>query len=780
MKLRFFASILLIGLFTSAQAQLTQTVRGTIVDYDAKTPIVGAKIIIVGTDPLQGAITDADGNFKIEKVAVGRVTIQIKAMGYQEVYLPGTLVESGKELVLNLEMTEDIKSLNTVTVSSSDQDNSESINKMATVSGQTFTVDETQRYAGAINDPARMVSAFAGVTGDAEGDNDIVVRGNSPKGILWRLEGIDIPNPNHFANEGGTGGPVNALNASMLANSDFFSGAFAPEYGNAYSGVFDVRFRQGNNETREYAFSLGLMGTEFTLEGPFKSGYAGSYLFNYRYSTIALLDKAGILDFGGIPKYQDLSFKIVLPTKRFGQFSVVGLGGLSTIFQKDEDEETEMVYGTYDFNANLGLVGLKHTYFFGEKTHLKSFIAGTTASNGGSAAWLNSDSSALYKAENQLFTDNRIKIATTLNHKFNAKNNIQIGAIYTHLNYNLILEENYDNTGVFNKLVDGDGNSAMLQGFASWKYRANNKLTFISGLHYTHFFLNDHYAVEPRVGAKWQLNPSNSISLGAGLHSRVESLSTYLYTEEKTDGTEYKPNMNLGLTKSAHFVLGYGLQLTENLRFKTELYYQHLYNIPVHDDTASSLSLINYSNWFPDVHLVNKGTGRNYGAEVTLERSFQNDYYFMMTGSLYQSSYTALDGIERDSRYDAGYAANFLFGKEFKFGDEKNNTIGLNTKFSLLGGNRYTPIDLQASQDAGYTVLQNKPYASKGDDIFFINLGVTYRLDKPRASHSIKIDIQNLTNNKAAVNEYYNSRTGQIEKSTQLSLIPNLVYTIKF
>lgn len=305
MKLRFFASILLIGLFTSVQAQLTQTVRGTLVDYDAKTPIVGAKIIIVGTDPLQGSITDADGNFKIEKVEVGRVTIQIKALGYQELYLPGTLVESGKELVLNLEMTEDIKSLNTVTVTSSDQDNSESINKMATVSGQTFTVDETQRYAGAINDPARMVSAFAGVTGDAEGDNDIVVRGNSPKGILWRLEGIDIPNPNHFANEGGTGGPVNALNASMLANSDFFSGAFAPEYGNAYSGVFDVRFRQGNNETREYAFSLGVMGTEFTLEGPFKSGYTGSYLFNYRYSTISLLDKAGILDFGGIPKYQD-------------------------------------------------------------------------------------------------------------------------------------------------------------------------------------------------------------------------------------------------------------------------------------------------------------------------------------------------------------------------------------------------------------------------------------------------------------------------------------------
>jgi len=779
MKLKFFTLLLLVAGSLATTAQLTQTVRGTIVDSDAKTPIIGAKIIIVGTDPLQGAISDLSGTFKIEKVAVGRVTIQIKSVGYQDIFLPGTLVESGKELVLNLEMMEDLKTLSTVNITS-EQDNSESINKMATVSGQTFTVDETQRYAGAINDPARMVSAFAGVTGDAEGDNDIVVRGNSPKGILWRLEGIDIPNPNHFANEGGTGGPVNALNSSMLANSDFFSGAFAPEYGNAYSGVFDVRFRQGNNETREYAFSLGVMGTEATLEGPFKAGYAGSYLFNYRYSTIALLDRAGILDFGGIPKYQDASFKIVLPTKKAGSFSLVGLGGISTIFQKDQDEETKMIYNTYDFNANLGLVGLKHTYFFGEKTHLKSFIAATTASNGGEASWLNNDSTSLYTSERQLFTDNRIKFATTLNHKFNARHNVQIGSIYTFMNYNLYLEENYDNTGIFSSLVNGKGNSGMLQGFASWKYRATNKITFISGLHYTHFFLNNHYAVEPRIGAKWQLNPSNSISMGAGLHSRVESLSTYLYTEKNPDGTTYQPNLNLGLTKSAHFVVGYGLQLTENVRFKTELYYQHLYNIPVKNDSTSALSLINYSNWFPDVHLVNKGTGRNYGAEMTLERSFQKDYYFMITGSLYQSSYTALDGIERDSRYDAGYAANILFGKEFKFGNQKNNTIGLNIKSSYIGGNRYTPIDLAASQDAGYGILQKTPYSAKGDDIFFINLGVTYRLEKPRASHSIKIDIQNLTNNKAAVNEYYNERTQKIEHSTQLSFIPNLVYTIKF
>jgi hypothetical protein len=762
----------------SAQ-QLTQTVRGTITDFDTKTPIIGARIIIVDSEPLLGAMSDLDGNFKITGVAVGRPAISITATGYQPVFLPGFLVESGKEAVLQIEMLEDIKTLNAVEVTA-EGEKSQPINKMVTVSAKTFSVDETNRYAGSLNDPARMVSGFAGVTGNAEGDNDIVVRGNSPKGILWRVEGIDVPNPNHFANEGGTGGPISALNGSMLANSDFFSGAFAPEYGNAYSGVFDVRFRQGNNEKREYSFSIGVMGTDVTLEGPFKPGYSGSYLVNYRYSTIALLDKAGILDFNGIPKYQDASFKIMLPTKKAGTFSVVGLGGISHIFQTDQDEVKEIIYGTYDFNANLGVLGIKHTYLISDKTHVRSFVAVTTASNGGQAQWLKADSSGLFISERQLFTDNRYKFATTLNHKFNSKNTLQFGGIYTVLDYNLYLEENYSNSGNFYRQVDGTGTSAMLQGFLSWKYRLHNDLTMVSGMHYTHFMLNNRYALEPRLGIKWQITPSQNVSFGAGLHSRVESLSTYLYSEQLPGGESYLPNKNLDLTKSAHFVIGYGLQLNENLHFKTELYYQHLYDVPVENNTASSLSLINWSNWFPSVHLVNEGRGRNYGVEMTLERFFEKNYYFLLTGSAYQSSYTAMDGIERDSRYDAGYASNFLFGKEFKFGETKNNTIGINTKISLIGGNRYTPIDLAASQSAGYGIRSDIPYSAKGDNIFFVNFGVTYRLDKPRASHAIKIDIQNLTNNQARVDDYYNPRTGQIEYSRQLPFIPNIIYTIKF
>ncbi len=213
---------------------------------------------------------------------------------------------------------------------------------------------------------------------------------------------------------------------------------------------------------------------------------------------------------------------------------------------------------------------------------------------------------------------------------------------------------------------------------------------------------------------------------------------------------------------------------------KTEVYYQYLYDVPV-DKDSSSYSIINSSSGIPDLELVNEGTGRNYGAELTIERFFSNNFYFLITGSLYKSTYTALDGIERNSRFDANYASNVLVGKEFKFGKKKNKTCGINTKVSLLGGNRYTPIDLAASQVNGYTVYQyDKRFSEKGEDVFFLNLGLTYRVDMKRTSHSIKIDIQNLTNYQAVVSEYYNERTNQIEQYTQLSLVPNLVYRVKF
>lgn len=365
MKKQFFTFLFLLltlAINHDIQSQaLTQTVRGKITDEDSKSPLIGANIIILGSDPVRGAVTDVDGNYRFDRVPLGRIDIQIRYIGYEEKIIPNILISSGKEVILDLEMKESVVKMDEVVVIGK-KNKGEVQNEMALISSRSFSVEETKRFAGAVQDPSRMVSAYAGVTSDPSGNNDIVVRGNSPKGILWRMEGIEIPNPNHFANEGATGGPINALNSELLSNSDFYTGAFSPEYGDVLSGVFDMRMRSGNNEKKEYSVGIGVLGTDITAEGPFKKGYEGSFLFNFRYSSLAMLSEAGLVDFDGVPEYQDAAFKVVLPSKKAGTLSIFGLGGLSAIDNNEtESEDSERIVEKGTYSAQLGVIGINHT-----------------------------------------------------------------------------------------------------------------------------------------------------------------------------------------------------------------------------------------------------------------------------------------------------------------------------------------------------------------------------------------------------------------------------------
>src|SRR6476660_8936810 len=225
-------TLLILSVAGNAQ---TQTLRGTVTDYDSKFPLVGVNVILYRDSVIAKVVsTDENGNFKMENVPVGRNKIKFSYIGYEEQTMDNVIVTSGKEVVLNVAMNESVHEINEVVVSAFKP--GETRNEMATVSARPFTIEETDRYAGSRGDPARMASNFAGVQGADDSRNDIVIRGNSPGGVLWRLEGVDIPNPNHFSVPGTTGGPVSMLNSKTLGNSDFFTGAFPAEYGNATGG----------------------------------------------------------------------------------------------------------------------------------------------------------------------------------------------------------------------------------------------------------------------------------------------------------------------------------------------------------------------------------------------------------------------------------------------------------------------------------------------------------------------------------------------------------------
>jgi hypothetical protein len=772
-----FASLLT----TASAQQITQTIRGTIVDQDSQTPLIGASIVVAGAEPMIGTVTDVDGNFRLTGVPIGRVTLKVTFMGYEERTIPNLLIGAAKEEILNVTLAESVNALDEITVTA-DKVKGEVLNEMALVSAHTFSVEETQRYAGSFDDPARMVTTFAGVNGAAEGDNDIIVRGNSPKGILWRLEGIAIPNPNHFAGEGSTGGPINALSSKMLSNSDFFTGAFAAEYGDATSGVFDMKLKHGNNEQREYTAAISTLGLDMTAEGPFQSGKRASYIANYRYSALDLLDKAGVVDFGGVPRYQDLSFKISLPLNNKHYFSLFGLGGYSSIDTEEEDEEDEdVIIGKFSGRNKMGVLGLSHTWQINEDMYLKSSLAGTGTDNSYSFA-IPDNENQFYAIEKGTIGKSSLIASTTFNYKLSARHKIESGLIFTRLNFNMdTYEWDFEKDVLVNELLE-KGNSATFQAFASWKYRISEELTMINGLHYLQFALNNNHSLEPRVALQWQFSEKQSFNTGIGLHSKLEGVSTYLAKRYADDGTFTQPNKDLEITKAAHFVLGYDNQIAPNTHLKIETYYQHLYDVPVENSDTSAFSLLNESEGYTTRQLVNKGTGKNYGVELTVERYLHNGLYYMGTLSLFRSLYTSLDGVERKSAFDNNYVANLIGGKEFKVGNpSKNKIFFVNTKLALIGGKRYSPINLTASIAAGDEVInEREPFSEKGGDIFRADFSIGLRRNRKRTTTELKFDVQNIFNNQTVVGEEYIHATKSIYQGKQLGMLPTISYKISF
>jgi hypothetical protein len=780
-KTIFLSVIILLISIVGQSQEFTQNIKGIILDQDSKSQLIGATIVVVGSDPIQGNISEVDGSFKITDVPIGRVTLKVTYIGYEDKIIPNLLINSSKEFMLEITMEESFESLDEVIITAK-KDKSEVLNEMSLVSARSFSVEETKRYAGSFNDPARLASAFAGVVNSPEGNNDIIVRGNSSKGILWKLEGIEIPNPNHFANEGATGGPINALSSNMLSNSDFMSGAFAPEYGNALSGVFDMRLRRGNYDRREYTAGLSTLGIDLAMEGPLGTKN-GSYIANYRYSSLDLLDKAGIIDFVGVPRYQDLTYNIYLPLNKRHFLSFFGLGGVSSISGTEVDEDTNENIGRDVFETSMGTGGFIHNYLITENTYLKSFVSlSRTTLESTFDLPTEEDNDQFYNVYNDDFTKIVTRIGSTFGHKFNSRNKLETGFIYNHINYEMSQNVwNFEEEQIQNELSDR-GNTDRIQAFTSWKLRLTEDLTMTSGAHMNLLTLNNSYSLEPRLALRWDVTDSKAISFGGGLHSKMESPAVYLWRFEDTNGAQIQPNKNLKMSKAAHFVVGYDQKLGPNTHFKSEIYYQYLYDAPIEDAPNSTYSLLNETEQYAPRVLVNEGTGKNYGVELTLEQYLHKGFYYLASASIFNSLYTPKDGIERKTAYAADYVFNFLGGKEFIMGRQENNRVFfINTKLSVLGGKRYTPIDLNASIQAGEEVrVKNQPFSIKSNNLFIPNLSLGIRRDKSKSTHEFKIDVQNVSNNSAAIQQYYVQQTEEILEVPQLGLLPTISYTINF
>jgi len=776
---------------TLAQAQNadlpTQTVRGTVTDQQSGAPLVGVSVILLDYSPLKGAVTDLDGKFNLQGVPVGRQSFKLSFIGYGDRVVPNVLVTSSKEVVLNLSLEESVEALEAIVVTAS-ADKGEVRNEMATLSARTFNVEETGRYAGSRNDPARMAQNYAGVSGGSDDRNDIIVRGNSPTAILWRLEGINIPNPNHFGALGATGGPVSMLNNNVLATSDFFTAAFPSEYGNALGGVFDLSMRNGNNEQHEFLGQIGFNGFEFGAEGPLGKKGGASYLLNVRYSTLGVFDALGV-NFGtgtAVPNFQDVNLKINVPLKAGSKISVFALGGRSSIdlLGSETDTTATDLFGNENEDTYTeyftGVLGASYTQFFNANTSQKLTLAVSTTSEEIRVDSLTEDRRPIFFTGID-FRNNIYSAHYLINSKLNARNLLTGGIMADY--YDIDIADSTarpDGTFYYNRQTN-EG-TLLGQAYLQWQHRFTDNLVLNAGVNATYFALNNAFVPSPRLGLKYTTEKGTALSVAYGLHTQLQPLPIYFNESELPNGQIVQGNRDLGFTLSHHFVVGYDRLLAPNLRLKAEAYYQAITDAAVERE-SSSFSMLNAGADFalPDeTDLINNGTGRNYGVELTLEKYYSNNYYMLFTTSLFSSTYKGSDGIRRNTAFNGGYVVNLLAGKEFKL-RKPGRTFIADFRLSAAGGRYVTPIDFDASALAGFQVnMDNRAFANRLDDYFRTDIKLGYRINGAKVTHEIMLDIQNIFNTQNVFNQSYNRRTNEITTVNQLGIFPIPQYRITF
>jgi hypothetical protein len=774
--------MLLMSFNTMTMAQESQVVKGKIIDEASKTPLPGVTVLILDSTKNIATATDINGDFKILNVPLGRQTIKITFIGFEPVIMQNVLITAGKEVILNISLTESINKLNEVTVLyDRSKDKTVTNNEMTSVSSRSFNIDDTKKYAGSLGDPSRMAANFAGVIAGNDSRNDIVVRGNSPTGMLWQLEGLNIPNPNHFGAFGGTGGPVSMLNNNNLDKSDFLTSAFPAQYGNATAGAFDLKLRDGNYDKHEFMTQMGFNGAEIGAEGPFSKKSKSSFVINYRYSTLSIFKELGLNVGTGnaVPEYQDLNFKMSFPLKNHhSKITLFGLGGISRadILGNDVDTTQTDFYGQIDQNQyatyKTGIVGSSYERNLGEKTFIK-FTLGASVSD----QRFSSDSIAIYTTEKTTFKEQtanfnnqKYSAIVNLNHKFNNKNTLNAG-VNTDLMMFDFLNERIFNT-VAKQLVNQKGEAYLTQAYAQLKHRFSNKFSINIGAHSQHFSYTNDFVIEPRAGIKYALNGRSSINAGYGIHHQIQSIYNYFVESRNDTGIELT-NKDMGFTKSEHYVIGYDLNLTEFIRIKIEAYFQQLSKVPVNSYSSSYSSLNDGLSFAPSdvTNLVNKGTGTNYGTELTLERYLNNGFYFLITGSLFDSKYKGSDGIERNTAFNTKYAGNVLAGKEFKL--SKNSTLALNIKSTLIGGRYLTPLDLELSRLSGTSVYDySRAYSARQKEYFRTDFKITYKKDYKKSTLETGVDIQNISNTKNIFQQGYNAVNNTISTQYQTGLLP--------
>ncbi|WP_416864561.1 MAG: TonB-dependent receptor [Imperialibacter sp.] len=785
--------IMSVGTAVSAR-QLTQTVRGTVVDDTTKEPLVGASVALLPLASGVGASTNEFGEFEIKDVPVGRQSIQITYTGYKSDVVRELLVVSGKQNVVHVALEQSPMELEEVKVSAaSDIQEFEQMGKV------DITAEQFQRIAANYLDPARVVMSSPSVANTNDQNNAVSVRGNSPIANTWRLEGVEIVNPNHLANAGTisdrptqNGGGVNVLSTQMLDKSSFLMGYMPAGYGNAIGGIFDMNLRRGNNQRREYTAQASLIGLDFAAEGPFKKGGSASYLVNYRYSFTGVLALMGV-DFGGETiKFQDLSFNVSLPETPIGKVTLFGVNGWNSNEFKGPDDPTEWEeekdLSDIDYMSSIYAYGITQEAALGSKSSWRNVLvySSTVAdrNQATNADILNSNNTTIFN--NDVESVSKLSFSSSVSSRWGDAFTTTAGLKGTSYFWNIKHKDWVDSTDPdwsdkqprdFSFDVDG----LLLQPFVNGNFVLGQRVGLDLGLNSSWFGYTNEFLLEPRANLDLKLGAASLLSLRSGLYSQV--LSPYAY---HTTGEFWNPNTpaptevdltNTGLrfVKSWSSEIGWQQAIGKSLKLSLEGFYQYLYDIPnAYYESNGSPYYFNYMNYDGEDYLgvlYSGGKGRTYGVTAEAKQAIVNGFYIWAGGTLYRSEYQDQNGDYLPSKFDGRYNFNATLGKEFhkKKSEQVEKLFGVNSRIFYQGGFRQQPL---------YTFWSE--YDVKLKDYLRLDLRIQWTKFKEKYTRMFAIDIQNVLNTQNPSYYYFDSVAGKEVLKTQLGMIPVLVYRIDF
>ncbi|MDB5247325.1 MAG: TonB-dependent receptor plug [Segetibacter sp.] len=778
---RYIFLILTLIVSTSFCQDLFQTIRGIVIDKDSRRLLEGATVSIAGKERKLNAVSDSNGRFIINNVAIGRTKIESSYAGYQVYATDNIIVSVAKQPELILEMEESSNKAQTALVKTT-RNPKMPVNRYAIVSGRSFSPEETQRFAASANDPSRMALGFPGVQATRDTRSDIIIRGNNPVGMQWRLEGIDIPNPNHFARRGSSGGGITIFSLSMLDNSDFLTGAMPAEYGDVLSGVFDMHFRKGNNQRTENTFKAGLIGLDFSAEGPIKKGRS-SYLVNYRYSTLGLLKAIGLNLVGERESntFQDVSFNLAFANKKNSvQWNFWGIGGYSKEYTEEVEDTLEWKqyddYAVYDFITGMGAIGLGNTYTLNNRSFIKTSVVLTSQQ----ISFIDDTLSVKkqpYTVNDELYNNSRLSFTTSYNNKFSAAVNMKAGVFINRIQYALRQDKFNYITHTNINTIDGNGNTWLLQPYWQMSFKPGSSFTINPGVHVMHLALNKQTVVDPRLSVQYRFNAKQTFSLAYGLHSKILPLGSYFY---KSNAASAYPNKDLAVMRAHHYIAAFDRFLGKGWRIHAEGYYQQLFKIPVVNDVNRTYWILNELDGYANEPLVSKGKGTNKGIDLTLEKVFTKGLFMITSFSVFNSTYNPLNEISYDTRFNSNTSGSWTGAKEWSM--KRNKVFQLGWKIVYNGGLPLTPLANVTSSTREPLLDETRPYSEKVPAYFRTDGRIAVRKDKTKVAWQLALDIQNIfgIENTDGLSRKYDPSANQWVYKKQSGLVPVLSYQVDF